>query len=632
MCGICGILRIDPIAPGFDRPLLDRMTDSMAHRGPNDRGVWHDDLIGLGSRRLSVIDLSTAGRMPMTNEDGSVHVVYNGEVYNFRELIERYELTGRHVFRSRTDTEVLVHLYEELGIEMVTQLNGMFGVAIWDCRTRTLYLARDHAGVKPLFYQRDRQFFRFASEIKAILADDRVGRRPSVQALHDFLSFAYVPGSQTAFEDVFEVPPGHWMSVNSMGETNLKRYWEVSLEPDRSLDEQRASRTALELMDAAVARQLVADVPVGVMLSGGLDSSTIVALMSRHTKEPIHTFSVGFDDATFNELPYARMVAERFKTRQHEVVVTADVVRELLPAYLRYIDEPYADGSAIPTYCVCQIAKPEVVVVLSGEGGDEIFAGYDTYAAFRAAERFRRVPAWVSRYLIQPMVNRLPVSDRKLSLEFKLKRFLGGAHLPPEQAHLWWRIVLTEVQKFDLYTPRVLEQMTPAPAERLFIEEFRRSSSGDTLSRLMQMDASIFLPDDLMIKNDRMSMAHSLEARVPMTDTTLVRFMARVPSDLKLKGFRKKHIMRLAMTGLLPDAILNKKKVGLEMPYSRWLKRELKDVVDRHLGRDRIAERGLFRPEAVQSLVDDHHAGRRDNGRALWGLLNYMMWLDLYIP
>jgi asparagine synthase (glutamine-hydrolysing) len=299
---------------------------------------------------------------------------------------------------------------------------------------------------------------------------------------------------------------------------------------------------------------------------------------------------------------------------------------------LTYIDEPYGDGSAIPTYYVCQLAKDDVVVVLSGEGGDEIFAGYETYAAYQVSRWFRKVPHWIRKGLISPLVNCLPVSDKKLSLEFKLKRFLGGQDIPPPQAHFWWRVVLTEAQKLSLYTPYVLEQLVPEASDRHFVDRFERSSAEDSLSRLFEIDCSVFLPDDLMVKNDRMSMAHSLEARVPLTDLELTAFMSTVPSGLKLRSLRKKHIMRRAMEGILPAEILNKKKVGLEMPYSYWFKYELKDMLTSYLGPERISETGLFRPEAVQALVDDHLAGRVDHGRALWGLLNYMMWLELYIP
>jgi asparagine synthase (glutamine-hydrolysing) len=632
MCGICGIMRLGQAEKPPDWSVLHAMTDTLTHRGPDDRGIWCDRRIALGHRRLSVIDLSPAGRNPMANEDGSIQITYNGEVYNFRELKAQHRLVERgHVFRSRTDTEVLLHLYEELGVDMATVLNGMFAFALWDSRQRLLHLFRDPYGVKPLFYQQDDQFFRFGSEIKAILADARVRRRASLQALHDFLTFDYVPGPQTAFEGIYEVPPGHVMTVDTSGVVNLRRYHDLPWTPDESIDEDTAVRRSRELMQQAVRRQLVADVPVGVLLSGGMDSSALVALMHRETRERIHTFSVGFEDATFNELPYARIVAQQFNTVAHEVVVTDRLVRELLPKYLRSIDEPYADGSAIPTYYLSQLARENVVVVLSGEGGDEAFAGYDTYAAFKASRWFGRVPRLVRQGLLAPLVRSLPVSDKKLSLEFKLKRFLSGQDLSPAQAHLWWRIVLTEAQKLELYAPDVLEQITPQASDRFFLDAFERPQAPDALSRLMYIDAAVFLPDDLMIKNDRMSMAHSIEARVPFTDLELTAFMSSVPPRLKLPRLRKKHLMRRALEGILPAAILEKKKVGLEMPYSRWLKRELRDVMVAHLGPRPIAEVGLFRPERVQRLIDDHVAGRHDHSRALWGLLNYVMWHNLYI-
>jgi asparagine synthase (glutamine-hydrolysing) len=634
MCGICGIMPLGPSDGGWRNGLIDRMTETLVHRGPNDRGTWCDNRIGLGHRRLSVIDLSEAGRQPMGNEDGSIQIVYNGEVYNFRELKKKHALGERgHIFRSRTDTEVLIHLYETVGLEkMLPELNGMFAFAIWDAKKETLYLARDRYGVKPLFYQQDDRFFRFGSEIKAIIADERVARKPSFQALHDFLSFDYVPGRQTAFEAIYELPPGHWLCIDTAGNITIEPYCDLSFREDDSIDESSAIARARELLLQSVERQLVADVPVGVLLSGGMDSSTLVALMQRCVSEPVHTYSVGFEDPSFNELPYARTVAQKFNTVHREVIITPDLVRSLVPKYLTYIDEPYADGSAIPTYYVCQLAKDDVVVVLSGEGGDEIFAGYETYAAYKVSRRFRRVPRWLRSNLIAPLVNFLPVSDKKLSLEFKLKRFLAGQDLPPAQAHFWWRVVLTEAQKLSLYTPHVLEQIAPQASDRHFIERYEQSAAKDLLSRLFEIDCSVFLPDDLMVKNDRMSMAHSLEARVPLTDLELTNYMSAVPSGLKLRSLRKKHIMRRAMEGILPAEILDKKKVGLEMPYSRWFKHELKDLLATYLGPERITDTGLFRVEAVQMLVSDHLAGRVDHGRALWGLLNYMMWLELYVP
>jgi asparagine synthase (glutamine-hydrolysing) len=354
-----------------------------------------------------------------------------------------------------------------------------------------------------------------------------------------------------------------------------------------------------------------------------------VACMSRCTTEPIHTYAIGFDDPSFDERSYARMVASQYATRHQEVIVTASDVRDMLPGYLSFIDEPYADGSAIPTYYVSQLAARDVVVVLSGEGGDEAFGGYETYTAFKAARLARRVPGWIRHQLVAPIVQRLPVSHSKLSLEFRLKRFLGGLDVPPAEAHLWWRIVLTEAEKMSLYSPSVLERFDAQPAVRHFNETLAEFRNSDILAGLMQLDTQVFLPDDLMIKNDRMTMAHSLEARVPMTDLDLTGFLRTVPSSMKIPGLRKKHLLRAAMMDRLPDSVLNKKKVGLEMPYSRWLKHELRDLLSTYLSRERLACSGLFRPEAVQALVDEHIHERRDNGRALWGLLNYMMWLEV---
>ncbi len=632
MCGFCGILRLasEPPDPGGD--LLDRMTDILAHRGPDDRGIWRSADLDLGHRRLSVIDLSRAGRQPMSNEDGTVLMVYNGEIYNFRELKEAHDLAGRgHIFRSRTDTEVLVHLFEELGIEMVHQLNGMFAMGIWDSREGHLYLIRDRYGIKPLFYHQDDNHFRFASEIKALLADPRVPRKVNLQAMHDFLTFDYVPGTQTAFEGIHEVPPAHWMSIDRDGSLTLRRYWDLPPGEPRRWDESELIRDTFDLLDRAVQRRLVADVPIGVLLSGGMDSSALVALMNRHVSDPIRTYSVGFVDSSFDERPAAQAVSRNFGTVHQEVVVTPDLVRELLPLHLSFIDEPYADGSAIPTYLVSGLARNEVVVLLSGEGGDEVFAGYDTYAAFRAAAMARRVPFWLRRTLIAPLVRAIPVSHRKLSLEFRLKRFLGGLDLSPTEAHVWWRVVLTESQKRSLYAPHVIEAFTPEAPERHVQEVFDRFPSADALNGLLHADAALFLPDDLMIKNDRMTMAHSLEARVPFTDHHLSELLARVPSGQKMPGFRRKHLMKEVLRGVLPPATLRRRKIGLEMPYSRWLAGELQDLLRVYLGPSRIAETGLLRPEGVTDLVRDHMERRHDNGRALWGLLSFMIWHEQYI-
>lgn len=632
MCGICGLLRLGPSAPPPDGSLLDRMTDALAHRGPDDRGTWTDAHAALGARRLAVLDLSAAGHQPMASPDGSVVMVYNGEVYNFRDLAARHRLEERGgPLRSRTDTEVVLRLYQALGPAMLDELNGMFALAVWNTRERTLLLARDRFGIKPLFWHRDGAHFRFASEIKGILADPRVPREVSLQALHDYLTLGYVPGPQTAFQGIHELAPGHWMRIAADGATRVERFASPFPAEDRGMELAQAVDGARSLMEDAVRRHLVSDVPVGVMLSGGLDSSAVAAFMRRHAEGPVRSYAVGFEDPTFDERGAARTVAEHLGTVHCEVVVTADTVRELLPRSVRSIDEPYADGSAIPTWCVAELAKEEVTVLLSGEGGDELFAGYETHAAFKAAAWARNVPGLVRHGLLAPLASLLPVSHDKLSLEFRIKRFLGGLDLPPVDAHLWWRIVLDDVRKRALYAPAVLEALTPEAPERHFREAFAAAPARYDLNRLLHVDASVFLPDDLMIKNDRMTMAHSLEARVPFTDLALASFMARVPARLKLPGLRKKHVMRRALDGLLPPSIVNRKKVGLEMPYARWLSGELKDVLLDRCGAERVAATGLFRPEAVQGLVDEHLTRRHDHGRPLWALLNFMFWHEAYV-
>ena len=469
MCGIAGILHFDGSKNRPDANLIRRMTDVLTHRGPDDSGIWSDNSVGFGHRRLSIIDLSKHGRQPMSNEDGSIQITYNGELYNFLDLKKRFSLVERgHKFQSRTDTEVLVHLFEEIGLEMLSELNGMYAFAIWDARKKELHLVRDRYGIKPLFYTKQNDRFIFASEIKAVLQDDKVPRRVNLQALHDFLTFDYIPGEQTAFEGIYEVPPSHVLTVNSAGQIKLRKFWQPSYQIDESISETEASQTAFELMEQAVQRQLVADVPVGVLLSGGMDSSALAALMAKQKNEPIHTFSVGFEDKSFNELPFARIVAQTFGTHHREVIITSDLVREMLPRYLSSIDEPYADGSAIPTYYVCQLARNDVKVVLSGEGGDEVFTGYDTHAAYKVSKWFNRIPRLLRKDILQPLVNLLPVSHKKLSLEFKIKRFLGGQDLPPDEAHLWWRIVLDEKQKLKLYNPKILKDFTPQPSVRFF--------------------------------------------------------------------------------------------------------------------------------------------------------------------
>ncbi|HKE01783.1 MAG TPA: asparagine synthase (glutamine-hydrolyzing) [Planctomycetota bacterium] len=629
MCGLAGFLQA---APGDRSPLHEAvasMADVLRHRGPDAGGLHADGPCTLAHRRLSIIDLSAAGHQPMSSADGDVWISYNGEVYNFRELRERHGLDRAGCrFRSRTDTEVLIYLYQQLGIGFLKELNGMFALALWDRRSRTLHLARDGYGIKPLFHLRTRDGLWFASEIKALLGVPGFSPRPSVEALHHYLSFAYVPGSLTAFEDVRELRPGHVMSVRAGGEPEVSRFHRLRYPVDRSMRERDAVERTRDLLRRAVERHLIADVPVGVMLSGGIDSSALSATMASLVGTPFHTFALAFDDRSFDESSYAGLVAKRIGSVHHEIRVTPNAVRDLLPKYLCSIDEPYADGSAIPTYLLAREAKRHVVVLLSGEGGDEFFSGYDTHAAFKARRLWRRVPGFARR-LASRAVRALPVSHEKLSFEFKAKRFVRGAELDVPRSHHFWRVVLDEDAKRE-----VLHATPPSGAlasADLFAEAFAECDAEDELNRLLYVDAQYHLPDDLMIKNDRMTMAHSIEARVPFTDLELVEFLGTVPPDLKMKGMRRKHLLKEAMRGVLPPEVLTKKKVGLEMPYSRWLCDELRDVAEHAFARSRVDATGMLNGAAVERLMAEHQARKVDHGRALWSLLNWMLWHETYV-
>ena len=632
MCGFAGVLLGSPGDRNRETSdALTAMSRVLSHRGPDDEGIEWVGPCGLAHRRLSVIDLSAAGRQPMSSEDGRVWIAYNGEVYNFRELKRDFGLERDFRFRSRTDTEVLLHLYEKLGSDFLRHLNGMFSLAIWDSRRDRLLLARDPFGIKPLFYMEHGGGFWFASEIKSLLQAPSHVRRADEEALFHYLAFNYVPGCLTPFKGISELAPGTAMELRpGCGVTARWRIFEPDCPPDDSLDERTAVEESLSLLREAVARQLVSDVPVGVMLSGGMDSSALTALMvEARGGADFHTFSLAFDEPSFDESSYARLVAARMGTTHHEITVTPEKVSAVLPNCLAHIDEPYGDGSAVPTWLLSSEAAPLVTVLLSGEGGDELFAGYDTHAAMKARMLYRRlVPGFARRGVIAPLVNALPVSTSKLSLEFRAKRFAAGSELGVPESHFAWRAVLTGEDR-----RRVFPGANGAfPASESFFTEIYSAASGDSsLSKLLRIDATTHLANDLMIKNDRMTMAHSIEARVPFTDIALFRFLASVPDGLKLPGFRKKNLLRKAMKGILPGKIINKKKVGLEMPYSKWFRTQLMEYAHDSIFQSPAITSGLLDDAGVLDLWNDHQSGKRDNGRALWGILNYSLWYGMYI-
>ena len=622
MCGIAGTLSLEP-GGRVDAATVRRMCRVLAHRGPDDEGVHVDRELGMGMRRLKIIDLAT-GRQPMANEDGSVWTVFNGEIYNYRELRRTLEQAG-HRFATTSDTEVIVHLYEEHGEDFVQHLTGMFGLAVWDARRRVLLLARDRLGIKPLYYVADGRRVLFASEIKALLQDD-VSREVELQALDDYLALGYVPGSQSIFRAIRKVPPGHLLRCTQAGVVE-RRYWSLAYPalPARPRSPADYAEELRALLRRVTAEHLLADVPLGVFLSGGVDSSTLVALMRELDVDPLRTFSIGFDERSYNELDGARVVARTFGTEHHELVVRPDAAA-LLPELVRALDEPFADSSAIPVYCVARLARQHVTVALSGEGGDEVFGGYLTYRAYKVATAYRRIPRPLTA-LLPALVRRLPTSHRRVSFDYKAKRFVEGAYLPPADAHCWWKLVFSPDARATLYA------RAPAvdDAARLYREAWDGCGAPDALTRLQHIDLTVYLPDDLLVKADRMSMATSLEVRVPFVDHRVVEFAAGLPPDLKVHRLTTKYILKRAMAGTVPSRILSGKKRGFNVPIASWLTGDLREMVHDVLSEARVRRAGFFDPAAVSAMIRAHEAREADYSRNIYALLMFSLWCDEYL-
>ncbi len=612
MCGICGIASTrGAVDPGR----LAAMSATLVQRGPDSDGAYLDGPVGLAARRLAIIDLAT-GDQPISNEDGRITVVQNGELYNYRELRHELERAG-HRFSTSGDTEVLVHLYEEHGERFADRLRGMFAIALWDSERGRLVLARDRYGIKPLYYREADGELAFASELRALPRGEI-----DLDALDAFLAFNSVPGPLTIFRDVRKLQAGHVLTWEA-GRSELLRYARPAPVP---ADEVRGDEEA-ELVEELRARlrdsvraHLVSDVPVAVLLSGGIDSSLLAALAAEELSEPLRTFSIGFEERSFDELADARLVAERYSTDHHELVLRPDAA-QLLPALADAFDEPFADSSALPTYLVSELAAGEVKVALSGEGGDELFGGYYTYAADLLAERV----GWTARFL-RPVVERLPSSSAKASFDYKAKRFVRAAHLAPLERHHGWKEIFSPEARVELTGRR--SAFDPVDLLRARFEE---TGEAELLARLQDVDLGTYLVDDLLVKTDRASMAHSLEARVPFLDPMVTNFAQSLPSRHKVRGLRKKVLLRKAAEPLVPGELLRKRKRGFSIPAAAWLRGELEPFARDTLSQDTLRRQGFFRPEVVTRLLDDHVAGREDLSRQLWGLLAFTLWHERHV-
>jgi asparagine synthase (glutamine-hydrolysing) len=628
MCGIGGKLYFDPARP-VERDVLERMNAAQAHRGPDDAGILCQGAIGLAHRRLSIIDLSPAGHQPMANEDGTIWIVFNGEIYNFQEL--RSRLAGRgHRFRSHTDTEVILHLYEEHGVHCLQSLRGMFAFAIWDAPRRQLFLARDRLGKKPLCYQRDAEAFRFASEAKAILQDPAVVARPDPAGISHYLTYGYVPSPGSAFQGMRKLPPAHYLICRD-GKVDVVRYWR--LRRDRKLPHSEAEwcREILVRLEEAVRLRLISDVPLGAFLSGGIDSSAVVAMMSRASGGAVKTFCIGFEEPEYDELRYARLVAERFGTDHHELVVRPDAVT-ILPKLAWHYDEPFGDSSAVPTYYVAQMTRRYVSVALNGDAGDENFGGYDRYVASLLAASFDRWPgAGLLRRAIRWGLRVWPPSGRRTSLLSRGRRFLDGLTELPERRYARWFCHFYGDRKAELCSPEFGAAVDGADALDVLLAAYRETDAGDFLDATLGVDTALYLPDDLLVKVDIASMAHSLEARSPFLDHEFMEFAATIPSDLKLRGRAKKYILKRALAGLLPEEILHRPKMGFGVPIDHWLRHELREMAYDTLLGPRCLTRGYFRPEALRRLLDEHTRGVANWHYLLWTLLMLELWHRTYV-
>ncbi len=629
MCGICGFIK-DRIRRDDALRLLERMTSRLVHRGPDDDGLFvtEDGSVGLGHRRLSIIDLA-GGHQPMTNEDGSVRIVFNGEIYNFQELHAELEKAG-HVFKTRSDTETIVHLYEAEGPACVERLRGMFAFAIWDDNRRRLFIARDRLGQKPLYYKADSGRFWFGSELKAIIADDDVPRELSPAALDMYMTYQYVPHPMTMFSGISKLPPAH-RAIWQDGRLAVERYWEVDFDTEVPRSEGEYCEMTRSLLSEATKMRLIADVPLGAFLSGGIDSSITVALMAKSSSERVKTFSIGFREKKFNETDYARMVAERYNTEHTEFIVEPRCM-EVLGDLAWHYDEPFADSSAIPTYYVSKLTAQKVKVALSGDAGDENFAGYPRYRAVKVAAMYDKSPSLLKALFAPGLWRHLPVSVEQKSLRRRAKKLVLGLNLPPEERYLNYIAIFDEARKRALYSEGFAGRLSAAgSAIEFLLDTYRRAPRRDFVSRTTFVDLMTYLPCDLLTKVDIASMAHSLEVRSPFLDHKVVEFAAAMPIGMKMRGFNGKYILKKAFADLLPPEIISRPKMGFGVPISRWFRTELAGFIRRVLLDKTTVDRGIFHREAVVSLIDEHTTGVFDHGYRLWSLLMLELWHRTFI-
>ena len=625
MCGITGFVRND--GKPVDEALLARMNEAIRHRGPDEDGFYVNGSVGLAMRRLAIIDLK-GGQQPIHNQDRTAWIVFNGEIYNYLELREKLEKLG-HTFYTNSDTEAIVHAYDQYGADCPKHLRGMFAFAIWNERDQELFLARDRVGKKPLLYSLVNGQLIFASEFSALLLHPEVSREIEPEALDYYLSFMCIPAPLTAYRAIRKLEPGHWLRWRK-GEIEVQRYWQPDFTKKLAIDEEEAGERTVDVLRDAVRVRLMSEVPLGAFLSGGIDSSAVVALMAQESSERVKTFSIGFDEQDFSELHHARRIAEHVGADHHEFIVRPDAV-EVLPMLVEHYGEPYADSSAVPTYYVAKETRKHVTVALNGDGGDESFAGYERYAAMELAEKYRRVPSFLRESVIKETVNLIPTSPTKRSMARSVQRLLDGVSRPRVDRYTHWVSVFNDETKKPLYSNFFREQTLQADATGLLGEWFKRANGIGIVDAMLLTDQMTYLPNDLLVKVDIATMAVSLEARSPFLDHHVIEFAASLPQNLKLRRLTTKYLLKKVLRKLLPSENLNRKKMGFGVPIGHWFRGKMQPFLREVVLSDKALRRGLFQPETVRQLVELHTRGERDYSHQLWTLLMLELWFNRFI-
>ena len=630
MCGICGIANYTETEAVEER-LLIAMRDTLTHRGPDDSGLFIDGRVGLGHRRLSIIDLST-GVQPIHNEDSSCWIVFNGEIYNYRALRKELEQAG-HRFYTNTDTEILLHLYEQEGEKMLQKLNGMFAFCVWDRQQQTLFLARDRLGKKPLYYTLNSSAFLFGSELKALLRHPSVSREIDLFSLSKYLTYEYVPAPHTMIKHVQKLEPGHSLTYRVQShDLTIKQYWDIPISEDAIayLSEESYVEELLQLLRESVRdRLLSSDVPVGIFLSGGLDSSTVAALACE-VSQRVNTFTIGFDEPSFDESRYANQVADILGTDHHVDVLDIRKAHTLLPDIMNYLDEPIGDASIIPTYLLSRFTAQHVKVALGGDGGDELFAGYPTFQALRMIHYYNVFPPEI-RNIFHRLAAKLPVSHTNVSFDFKIKQLLRGTGVSHEIMFFRWMGSFNEREKKALFHPDILSTIAHENPYDDLLDYVRKSNLYETFERVLYLMTKLYLQDDILVKVDRATMANSLEARAPFLDTRFVEFAAKLPTQYKLHRLTTKYLLKKAALKVLPKQIVHRKKKGFGIPVAKWICEDMKGMFLHYLSQDRLKRDGLFQYPFIEQLLYEHWARKKDNRKLLWTLLIFQMWKERWI-